>query len=44
MFSAGGIEMECVAEDEEVAVSKNDKLLMRDTGDARAVFKSSDME
>ena len=35
--------MGCVAEDEGVAVSKNDKLLIRDTGEARAVFKSSNI-
>lgn len=43
VFSEGGMDMGCVAEDEGVAVSKNDRLLIRDTGEARAVFKSSNI-
>ena len=41
VFSVAGIGIECVTEDEGVAESRKDKVLMRDTGDARAVFKSS---
>ena len=44
VFSEGGIDIGCVADDDGVAVSKNERLLIRDTGDARAVFKSSEIE